>query len=103
MAELIHRRHAVDRIAAVDQHARITREGCRVARHRDNDGNFAGGELFGLRFGALAWRIEHGHVEVVQFLRHQRPAEQVARFGFDRLQSMAGDGVERMEIHHVLA
>ena len=46
------------------------------------------------RLRALARRIEHDGIVVAQFLRHQRAAEQVARFGLHRLQAGGGgDGL----------
>ena len=63
MPELIDRRHRRQPIAAIDQNAGIAREGRRIARHRDDDGNGALGKLARLRLGALARRIEHHGVE----------------------------------------
>ena len=72
MAELVDRRDRVEPIAAVDQDAGVAREGRRIARHRDDDGNGALGKLARLRLGALARRIEHHRVEALEFRR--RPA-----------------------------
>ena len=86
VAELIDRRHALEPVAAIDQDPRVARECRGIARHRDHDRHLARRELLRLRLRALPRRIEHHGVEVAQFLRHQRAAEQVARLGLDRLQ-----------------
>ena len=97
MAELVDRRDRGEPIAAVDQHARVARKRRRIARHRDHERHGAVGELARLRLRALTRRIEHHGVEALELLRDQRPAEQVARCGLDRLQALrrAGRLLER--------
>ena len=85
VAKLVDRRHVLDSIAAVDQNPSVARKRRWIARYGDDDRYLAGGELPGLRFSALARRIEYGNVEITQLLRHQRTAEQVAGLGLDRL------------------
>ena len=48
------------------------------------------GELLRLRLCALTRRIEHHAIVIAQFLRHQRAAEQVAMFTFDRAARSVG-------------
>ena len=87
VAELVDRGDAIEGIAACDQDARIAHECRHIARYRNDDGYLAGGQLVRLRLRALPRRIEHHGVIVAQFRRHQRPPEQVARLGLDRLQA----------------
>src|ERR1700754_4602058 len=81
VAELIDRGDGFEHVAAVDEYPRVAGEGRGIAGHRDDDADLAGGELLRLGLRALSWGIEHDGVEVAQLLRHQRTAEQVARFG----------------------
>jgi hypothetical protein len=87
VAELVDWRDALDLVAAVDQDPGIARERRDIAGYRNHRGYPAGGELGHLRLRALTRRVEHHRIVIAQFLRHQRPAKQVARFRLDRLQS----------------
>ena len=80
-AELVKRRDLAERVAALDENARIAREALGVAGDRDDDGNAARRERPRLRLGAGARRIEHDGVEAVEFLRRQRPVEEIAPLG----------------------
>ncbi len=88
VAELIHRRDAVELKAAVEKDARIAGEGGWIARRSHHLSDLARGELLRLALRTLSRRIEHDAVNVPQFLRHQRTAKQIAGFGFDRLQAL---------------
>src|SRR5215217_5247072 len=78
IAELVDWRDGNQPIAAADQNACVARERRGIARH---------GDLARLRLRALARRIEHHRVEGFQFIRRERTAKEVARFGFDRFQA----------------
>ena len=60
MPELVDRRYGLQVVAPIDEDARVTRKRRRAARHRDDDGNPAGCEVFALRLRALPGRIEYG-------------------------------------------
>src|SRR5258708_1701317 len=53
VAELIHRRHALEPVAAADQNPRVSRKRRDVAGHRNHQWNFAGCKLDDLRLCAL--------------------------------------------------
>src|SRR5262245_59174575 len=88
VTELVDRRDLSDPVAAFDQDLRVAREGCGVAGAADDERNAALRQLLRLRERALAWWVEHDCVELVQFRRQQRAAEQVARLGLERLQAL---------------
>ena len=70
--------------AAIDQDPGIARKRRDVAGDRHHGCDLASRELCYLRLRALTRRIEYDRIVVAQLLRHQRPAEQIARFGLDR-------------------
>ena len=104
VAELIDRRDRREPVAAVDQKAHVARERRRIARHRDDDRHAARGELARLRLRALARRIEHDGVEVVELRRTKRILEQIAPLDLDRLEAGGGRGgaLERGERRFVV-
>ena len=85
--ELIDRRDGDEPIAAVDQVTNVAGKGARIARHRHDNRNAAGGERSRLGVRALARRIEYDGIEAVELRRNERILEQIAALGGDGLEA----------------
>src|SRR5262245_29898294 len=85
VTKLIDRGYALEAITAVDENARVAREGRCIAGDGDHVRQLACSELLGLRLRALPRRVEDHDIESAQFLWHQRTTEQIARLGLHRL------------------
>src|ERR1051326_7766819 len=85
VAELVDRGDLIEPVAALDENARVAREGRGVARHRDDERHLRTGEPLRLRERALARRIEHDGVERLEFRLPQMPAKKIVARGRDRL------------------
>src|SRR5208282_3486297 len=74
-AELVKRRHGLDAKSAVDEDARVAREGRGVARDGRDQRQGGGGERARLLERARARRIDERRVEGGEFVGSQRAAE----------------------------
>ena len=84
--ELVDRDDARDLVTAIDEDAKVARQGSRVARHRHEPLHLRLGQLLSLRGGTRARRIEDHGVVRLELLPAERIAEEVAPVRADRLQ-----------------
>ncbi len=82
--ELVDHLDAVEAIAAIDEDARVAREGRGIAGNADQHRRLGGGECLRLFRGAGARRIEDDGVVAIGFLAPQRLAIEIAAEGFER-------------------
>ena len=75
--------HLDEPVAAVNDGARIAREGRRVARDRDEPRHAARGKGAGLRQRPRVGRIENDRIEARQILARERPRGEVAPLARD--------------------
>ncbi len=94
--KLVDRGYLRDPIAGLRQDGEVARQCQRIAGDGDDFFDDGASQFLGLELRAGAGWVEDDGVVVLQLLRHQRPAKEIAAFDRDRLQPLrvAGSVVE---------
>jgi len=85
--ELVHRRDALEAVAAGDEDAGVAHEGAGIAGDADDDRDLCCGELLCLCLRPGARGIDHERVEAIELRCKERAPEEVARLRRDAAQA----------------